>query len=90
MKNLKQVSLPTGGELTKKEALVNLLIKLGECEREFQKQCDVLLDGGNSFVSYGDMVSRFYTGMGDCVAAVGFLIGEGEVKESDKGGIIVF
>jgi hypothetical protein len=66
---------------TAQEVLINLLIKLRECEKEFQEQADKICER-NPSVSYEDTESKFYCGIGDCMAAVGYFIGENAIRDT--------
>ncbi|KAA6328282.1 hypothetical protein EZS27_022801 [termite gut metagenome] len=63
------------------EVLINLLIKLRECEKEFQEQANMTCER-NPTVSYEDTESKFYCGIGDCMAAVGYFIGENAIRDA--------
>ncbi|KAA6323958.1 hypothetical protein EZS27_026658 [termite gut metagenome] len=62
------------------EVLINLL-KLRVCEKEFQEQANMICER-NPSVSYEDTESKFYCGIGDCMAAVGYFIGENAIRDA--------
>ncbi|KAA6327988.1 hypothetical protein EZS27_023063 [termite gut metagenome] len=72
--------LPQGKGPTREKALVNLLIKLRVCEKEFQEQAGMICER-NPSVSYEDTESKFYCGIGDCMAVVGYFIGENIIRD---------
>ncbi|KAA6319838.1 hypothetical protein EZS27_030311 [termite gut metagenome] len=62
------------------EVLINLLITLRECKKEFQEQANMICER-NPSVSY-EAESKFYCGIGDCMAAVGYFIGENAIRDA--------
>ncbi|KAA6324885.1 hypothetical protein EZS27_025839 [termite gut metagenome] len=80
MEKEKQAS-QVGKEAAIQEVLINLLIKLRECEKEFQEQANMICERTPS-VSYDDTESKFYCGIGDCMAAVGYFVGENAIRDA--------
>ncbi|KAA6329015.1 hypothetical protein EZS27_022136 [termite gut metagenome] len=61
------------------EVLTGILVKLCECENEFIEQVKIICER-NPTVTYDDYENKFYTGIGECLSAVGFFIGEWAIR----------
>jgi hypothetical protein len=74
MENSKQA--PTiGKETPTNKVLIPILVKLHECEKEFYEQMETI-GKQNPNEHDTEKEGKFYGGISDCMAAVGYFIGE--------------
>ncbi|KAA6351125.1 hypothetical protein EZS27_001551 [termite gut metagenome] len=71
----------TGKESTPKEVLMNLLVKLHECEKGFYEQMEII-GKQNPDEQDTEKEGKFYGGISDCMATVGYFIGEYVIRET--------
>ncbi|KAA6301300.1 hypothetical protein EZS27_021463 [termite gut metagenome] len=74
MENEKQTS-PLSEEVTVNKVLIGILLKLRECEQEFYEQMEII-DKQNSNERDAEKEGKFYAGISDCMASVGYYIGD--------------
>ncbi|KAA6329849.1 hypothetical protein EZS27_021380 [termite gut metagenome] len=78
MENQNQAST-TGKGNTTNQVLIGILIKLCECENEFLEQAKIIGER-NPTATYDDYENKFYSGLGGCLSAVEFFIGEWAIR----------
>ncbi|KAA6330208.1 hypothetical protein EZS27_021071 [termite gut metagenome] len=66
-------------EMKHNEVLTGILVKLCECEKDFMEQVKIICER-NPTVTYDDHENQFYSGLGECLSAVGFFIGEWAIR----------
>ncbi|KAA6323243.1 hypothetical protein EZS27_027299 [termite gut metagenome] len=71
-------------EMKHNEVLTGILVKLCECEKDFIEQAKIVCER-NPTVMYDEYENKFYTGIGECLSAVGFFIGEWAIRAVYKG-----
>ncbi|KAA6345830.1 hypothetical protein EZS27_006641 [termite gut metagenome] len=74
MENQNQAST-AGKENTANKVLIGILVKLRECEQEFYEQMEII-GKQNSNERDAEKEGKFYGGISDCMASVGYFIGE--------------
>ncbi|KAA6332076.1 hypothetical protein EZS27_019371 [termite gut metagenome] len=75
--------MKTKKETTPQEALTNLLVKLRECEKGFYEQMEII-GKQNPNEQDTEKEGKFYGGISDCMAALGYFIGEYVIREACK------